>query len=103
MSHFPLQIITPEGNVWEGEADGVSASGVTGSFGVLANHAPMISALKPGPLTVRGNGETKYYAASEGTLEVRTDRRVVLLVDYAEPFDTEDEARTKAKELLDLL
>ena len=103
MSHFPLQIITPEGNVWEGESNGVSASGVEGSFGVLADHAPMIAALKPGPLTVRSNGDTHYYAASEGILEVRTDKRVVLLVDYAEPFDTEEEAKAKAQELLDLL
>ena len=63
----------------------------------------MIAALNPGPLTVRGNEGTKHYAASGGTLEVRTDKRVVLLVDYAEPFDTEAEAAVKAKELLDLL
>ena len=103
MSQFPLQIITPEGNVWQGEAESVSAAGVAGSFGVLANHAPMISALAPGPLTVKGDGTTRFYAASEGTLEVRPDHRVVLLVDYAEPFDSAEEASKKAKELLDQL
>ena len=103
MANFSLQIISPEGNLFEGTADAVYATGVEGEFGVLANHVPMIAALRPGRLGVLDPGSVQNYAAREGTLEVRLDGRVVLLVDYAEPFDSEAEARSKAKELLDLL
>jgi F-type H+-transporting ATPase subunit epsilon len=99
MSVFHLHITTPEGNNWDGDVVSVIAWGVGGSFGVLANHAPMIAALKPGVLTVRGEEETKYYATGEGVLEVRLDQWVVILADYAEPFATAEEAKTKAKEL----
>lgn len=99
MPAFHLQITTPEGNNWDGDVVAVTAGGVEGSFGVLANHAPMIAALKPGVLKVRGEEETHYYAAGEGVLEVRVDKWVVVLVDYAEPFDTQEEAKVKAKEL----
>lgn len=99
MAAFHLHITTPEGNNWDGDVLSVSAQGTEGSFGVLANHAPMIAALKPGVLKVRGEAETRYYAAGEGVLEVRLDKWVVLLTDYAEPFDTAEEARGRAQEL----
>jgi F-type H+-transporting ATPase subunit epsilon len=100
MASFHLHITTPEGNNWDGDAVSVKAAGTEGSFGVLANHAPMIAALKPGILTVRGEDETiRYYATGEGVLEVRTDKMVVVLADYAEPFDTLEEAKLKTKEL----
>jgi F-type H+-transporting ATPase subunit epsilon len=103
MAAFHLQITTPEGNNWDGDVVSVSAEGVEGSFGILANHAPMIAALKPGVLKVRGEENTHYYAAGEGVLEVRIDKWVVILVDYAESCSTQAEAKAKAKELLDLL
>lgn len=99
MAVFALQIISPEGAIWAGEAEALKAVGVEGSFGVLANHAPMIAALIPGAVAVRGTEETQYYAVGEGILEVRVDKQVVLLVDYAEPFATAEEAKVKAREL----
>ncbi len=93
MAVFHLHITTPEGNVWDDDAEAVSACGVEGSFSVLASHAPMIAALKPGVLTVRGEDKALYYAAGEGVLEVRVDKQVVLLIDYAEPYPTEAEAK----------
>ena len=44
-----------------------------------------------------------FFAGGEGVLEVRSDKRVVMLIDYAEPCDTAAEAKTKALELLELL
>ncbi len=103
MSLFSLQMISPEGSIWEGEAEAVTVCGIQGSLGVWANHAPMIAALIPGTLEVRFAEESKYFAAGEGILEVRPDKRMVILIDYAESFDTKEEARLKAKELVDLL
>jgi F-type H+-transporting ATPase subunit epsilon len=47
-----LEIITPESNVFSGEAKTVSLPGLDGTFQVLNNHAPVISALKKGALIV---------------------------------------------------
>jgi len=47
-----LEIITPESNVFSGEAKSVSLPGLDGIFQVLNNHAPVISALKKGALNV---------------------------------------------------
>jgi len=95
MPVFHLHITTPEGNVWDDDAESVVAYGSEGSFGVLANHAPMIAGLQPGVLKVQAGDQTRYYAAGDGILEVRVDKQVVLLVDYAEPFDTEAEAKQR--------
>jgi F-type H+-transporting ATPase subunit epsilon len=52
LSTMKLEIITPESNVFSGEAKSVSLPGLDGIFQVLNNHAPVISALKKGNLIV---------------------------------------------------
>ena len=52
LSLMKLEIITPESNVFSGEAKSVSLPGLDGVFQVLNNHAPVISALKKGNLIV---------------------------------------------------
>jgi F-type H+-transporting ATPase subunit epsilon len=99
MSLFHLHITTPEGNNWDGDVVSVTAVGPQGSFGVLANHAPMIAAVKPGVLKVRGEEDTRYYAAGEGVLEVRVDKMVVILLEYAELLPSAEEAKRKVSEL----
>ncbi len=94
MPQFHLHITTPEGNIWDDDADAIVAYGSEGHIGVLANHAPMIAALQPGVLKVQAGDKTQYYAAGDGVLEVRIDKEVVLLVDYAEPYPTAGEARS---------
>ena len=47
-----LEIITPEANIFSGEAKSVSLPGLDGIFQVLNNHAPVISALKEGSLVI---------------------------------------------------
>ena len=49
---FQLSIVTPEGQVYEDQVEGVVAPGEWGSFGVLAFHAPMVAALEAGVLSV---------------------------------------------------
>lgn len=50
MKTFRLRIITPEGPVFEGEVGLISMRSSVGSFGVMANHAPMIAECPPGAL-----------------------------------------------------
>ncbi|MDZ8118640.1 ATP synthase F1 subunit epsilon [Pontiella agarivorans] len=104
MALFPVQIISPEGTIWSGTVKAVLAVGIDGSFGVMANHRPMIAALVPGAFKMQEeSGGALHYAVGEGILEVRDDKRVVLLVDYAEPCESAEEAKVKAKELQHML
>lgn len=52
-----LEIITPEANLFKGEANSVSLPGLDGIFQVLNNHAPIISSLKKGTLRFEIKGE----------------------------------------------
>lgn len=104
MATFPVQIISPEGTIWSGTAEAIQAVGVDGSFGIMANHRPMIAALVPGAVKITEEaGRLLHYATGEGILEVRDDKRVVLLVDYAEAFGSAEEAKVKARELQHML
>lgn len=93
---FHLEIITPQRVVYKGEATSVSAPGVLGGFQVLFNHAPLLSALEMGKITVKDvRGDDKVFATGGGFLEVKQNR-VVVLVDTAEPSEEIDVERATA-------
>ncbi len=80
-----LDILTPEGSIYSGEAYGVQMPGVTGSFEVLDKHAPLIAALSSGKLKVlQGglNGTSGFYEIQGGFAEV-LDNNVTVLVEGA--------------------
>ena len=97
MSSFPLRILTPEGSVLDAEVDAIQVTAYHGSMGVLAGHAPMISAVVIGPGKVVRDGKSQWYVFGEGTLEVRQPE-VVVLVDFAEEVDSLDAAKLAAAE-----
>ena len=55
--HFTL--VAPERQLFSGEVDQVDAAGVEGDFGVLAGHAPYVATLRPGILTIFGDGSQR--------------------------------------------
>ena len=81
MNTYHLSIVTPDGKIFEGEAQSLIAPGVEGSFGVLAGHAPMIVGLKKGPLTLKTKDRIRYYTISPGILEISGQNRMLLLSD----------------------
>lgn len=87
MNTYLFSIVTPGGKVLEERVESLVAPGAEGSFGVWAGHAPMVVALKNGPLTLKkagsGSGGERYYSISAGILEVSGQGNVVLLCDYA--------------------
>ncbi|MCH8297365.1 MAG: F0F1 ATP synthase subunit epsilon [Chloroflexi bacterium] len=89
-----LEIITAERQVYSDEVDMVIAPGVDGQLGILPKHAPLMTMLKPGELTVRKNGEDIYVALSGGFMEV-LGNRVVVLADACERSDEIDEERAQ--------
>ena len=90
-----LEIVTPEKRVLDAEVDSVTVPTATGEAGILQNHAPLISALKPGVLAYAVKGTTDKLVISGGFVEVNSDR-VSVLVDSAETPDEIDVAAAKS-------
>jgi F-type H+-transporting ATPase subunit epsilon len=78
-----LEIVTPERRVIDAEVDSVTLPTASGEAGILPNHAPLISALKPGILSYTHRGTNDRLAVSSGFVEVNHDT-VSVLVDSAE-------------------
>jgi F-type H+-transporting ATPase subunit epsilon len=81
--------------VWEGEADIVVLPGVLGEMGILPNHAPLLSALKFGILTVRSKGKEEVFTVAGGVVEVQPNL-ITVLADSAENVAEIDVARAEA-------
>ncbi len=93
-----IEIVAPDKRVFHGDAQGLRAPGVEGSFEVLYNHAPMIAAIGVGPLYVTlSSGEKITYATSGGFLEV-IGNVVTLLAETVEPASEIDLNRAQAAE-----
>lgn len=76
---FHLSVLTPEQSVFEGEVEYVEAPGSDGYFGVLAQHAPLVTSLGAGVLTVRhAGGMEARWPIQGGFFEVSNNRATVL-------------------------
>ncbi len=73
-----LEIITPDKTIFEGEAELVQLPGIDGSFEILNNHAPLISALDTGKIKVKTAGVESFYEINGGVIEV-LDNKVLIL------------------------
>ena len=96
---YNLSIISPEGKILEDKVEYVSAPGVEGGFGVLANHTPIVAGLKKGVLKVRGEHFEKFYGITSGVLEVSHKKDVLILADTAIEATSDDDAKAKLSEL----
>ena len=101
---MPLQfeIVTAERQVYADEVDVVIAPGSEGQLGILPRHAPLVTRLVPGELTVRRGTQEVNLFVGGGFLEVRPDK-VVVLADIAERVEEIDaqraeESRQRAQE-----
>ena len=98
MAQIHLEVVTPTGPVVSEEVDIVTAPGVGGEFGVLANHAPFLSTIKTGTLTYKKDKVTKYLMVSGGFSEV-SNNKITFLVESAEfGQDIDVERALRAKE-----
>jgi F-type H+-transporting ATPase subunit epsilon len=102
---FPVEVMTPEGDAWQGEVEMLSTRTVDGEIGVLANHAPLMAMLDPCELRLyeEGSNDPKgaspvRFAQGEGYLQVVENSALVLVEDAIPPdqLDRKDlEARLK--------
>jgi F-type H+-transporting ATPase subunit epsilon len=87
MAHdrFRVEVLTPEGEVFNDEVEMVSTRTTTGSIGVLANHAPVLAMLDPSELRLyKTESEVVRFAQAEGYMQVG-DNHALLLVQEAHP------------------
>ena len=88
MAHekFEVEVLSPEGMVWSGEAEMVSSRTATGSIGVLANHAPLLGMLDPTELRIyESESEVVRFAQGEGYLQVGANRALLLVEEAKSP------------------
>lgn len=83
MAQIHLEVITPAGAIVSEDVDIVTAPGVDGEFGVLANHAPFLSTIKTGTLVFKKDKREKFLMVSGGFAEV-SNNKVTFLVESAE-------------------
>jgi F-type H+-transporting ATPase subunit epsilon len=89
-----VNLVTPKGVVAHTEADSVQAPGELGEFELLPGHIPLLTALRPGVLTVGTKARTRY-AVSSGYLRVDPDGAVEILVEQAVPAKDVDSETAK--------
>ncbi len=90
-----LEIVTPERKVIDAEVDSVTVPTLSGEAGIMPQHAPLISALKPGIVTVTTKGHAERLAVGTGFVEV-SNNRVSVLTDVAETADEIDAERARS-------
>jgi F-type H+-transporting ATPase subunit epsilon len=89
MANFHFELVSPEKLLFSGEVQQVDVPGAEGDFGVLAEHAPMVTTLRPGILTVYGAGGAQRIVVFGGFAEVSADGLTVL-ADVAEAVEDID-------------
>ena len=91
MATFHFDLVSPEKLAFSGEVDQVDVPGVEGDFGVLAGHAPVVAAIRPGILTVSSGGTKQKIIVLGGLAEV-SDKGLTVLADVATSIDELDRA-----------
>jgi F-type H+-transporting ATPase subunit epsilon len=108
MAHtkFPVEVLTPEGEIFSEEIEMLSTFTTVGSIGILANHEPLLARLEPTELRLyRSEEEIVRFAQAEGYLQFAQNRALVLVEEAIAPeqidrptFETKlSEARAAAE------
>jgi F-type H+-transporting ATPase subunit epsilon len=83
---FPVEVLTPEGQVFSDEVEMVSTRTATGSIGILANHAPLMAILEPTELRLyKSDSDIVKFAQGEGYLQVVENSALVLVEEAVDP------------------
>ncbi|SHN73864.1 F0F1 ATP synthase subunit epsilon [Bradyrhizobium erythrophlei] len=92
MATFHFDLVSPEKMAFSGEVDQVDVPGAEGDFGVLAGHAPVVAAIRPGILTVISGGSKQKIIVLGGIAEV-SEKGLTVLADVATSIDELDRAK----------
>jgi len=92
MATFHFDLVSPEKLAFSGEVDQVDIPGVEGDFGVLAGHAPVVAAIRPGILTITTAGKHEKVIVLGGLAEV-SEKGLTVLADVATSLAELDRAQ----------
>jgi F-type H+-transporting ATPase subunit epsilon len=91
MATFHFDLVSPEKLLFSGDVDQVDVPGSEGDFGVLAGHAPFVTTVRPGILTLHREGGALQIVVNGGFAEVNPEGLTVL-ADMAVPLEDFDRA-----------
>ncbi len=95
MATFHFDLVSPEKLTFSGEVDQVDIPGTEGDFGVLAGHAPIVAAVRPGILTIITGG-TKQKIIVLGGLAEMSESGLTVLANVATAIEDLDKAKFAA-------
>src|SRR5699024_6538351 len=99
-----VSVVTPNGPVFENEAEMVTAKAVSGELGILPGHVPIVTPLTIGEVNIKCNGTVEHVAVSGGILEVHSSTVTILAeaAEVAKKIDVHraEEARNRAERRL---
>lgn len=100
-----IDVISPEGMIYEGEAKMITLRGADGELGITPGHTQLLTSIKPGPLRVSlSEVDEEILFVAGGILEVQPDRVIVLADIVERPRDVNElaakEAQEKAQQIL---
>jgi F-type H+-transporting ATPase subunit epsilon len=90
---FDVSLVTPDGAVYEGQAEMIIVPGQIGEIGVLARHGPLIATLKAGRTRIHVGGnadEVLEFATGPGFFQVLNDRAIALVDDAVDAAHVDD-------------
>ncbi len=88
---FTVEIISPDQTILKQETSEVVIPSFEGQMGILNNHIPLITFLRPGIITIKSEGEKKYYV-EEGTVEF-SNNNLLILTSTAKDVDNLDKTQ----------
>lgn len=77
-----VDVLTPQSQIYSGEADEILVPTVNGQLGILPGHVALLTQIEPGELEIKNGGKSNYVAIMGGYLEV-SKNKVNVLGDYA--------------------
>ena len=100
---FPVEVLTPEGEVFKDEVEMISTRTTIGSIGILANHAPLLAILDPCELKLyKSDNDVESFAQGEGYLQVVENSAMVLVEEATSPDEIDkSDIESRLKEARD--
>ena len=87
--NFAVEIISPNESILKTEATEVTIPSYEGQMGILKDHIPLITFLRPGLITIKENSDKKIYFIEDGTVEF-SNNSLLILTSTAKSLDSLD-------------
>lgn len=98
-NRLAVDVVSPEGSLYEGEVDQLSLRGSEGELGISYGHLQLLTEVAPGALRLSREGEEdELFFVSGGVLEVQPEKATILADTALRPQDVNEAAALEAKE-----